>query len=189
MRNFCLYFLFMLCAIHANAEDKGMHWQMNGENYRYDMTLYLLVQANEQTMINLENYEVAAFCGDECRGVMKQMSYKGVDFGYMRVYSNAKTGDTYQLKLYNKISEQEITLSHEGISFSEDALLGTPVEARVSSYSFQKGDTTGSGTIDLVDVETLRVLVLDAEMLYEGDMNSDGDLSIGDITRLINNLK
>ena len=45
------------------------HWQCNIYDFQYDMTAYLDVTVDGNAISDYSNYEVAAFCGEECRGV------------------------------------------------------------------------------------------------------------------------
>lgn len=49
------------------------HWAYDAYAFEYDMTTYLTVEYNGNQVSDLSDYEVAAFVGNECRGVSRMI--------------------------------------------------------------------------------------------------------------------
>ena len=60
--------LLLMTVSWAMAQN-GSHWQCDIYGYRYDMTVCLTLEYNGAVAPDLSDYEVAAFVGEECRGV------------------------------------------------------------------------------------------------------------------------
>ncbi|MBQ8466187.1 MAG: hypothetical protein IJ546_00660, partial [Prevotella sp.] len=72
------------------------HWQCNPGDFEYDMTVYVSIELDEATITDLSNYEIAAFCGNECRGVVSAndiMETGTAQVGYLLVRSNSSSSE------------------------------------------------------------------------------------------------
>ena len=56
-------------AMVAYAEGNESGWTVSPFDYQYDMTVYAQLKIDDAVVSDYSNYEVAAFVGDECRGV------------------------------------------------------------------------------------------------------------------------
>ena len=119
-------------------------WSVNPYQYQYSMTFttVLLMGADESRDTT---DMIAAFVGDECRGVAQPIQYKPtIDkyVAFLMVYSNKIEGDTLTFKLYN--SDQDTVLSmFNHIPFEPNAVYGSPsrplynlVEKEMTAYNF-----------------------------------------------------
>ena len=98
----------ILCvALWASALSAQTHWTFDYRQYQYDMSVYFTLQNGGQTVTDLDNYEVAAFVGGECRGVGQFVTQQGITYGYLRVYSNKTSGETVTFKCYDKSIGEE----------------------------------------------------------------------------------
>ena len=83
----------VVLALWASALSAQTHWTCDINAYQYDMTVYYNLQMNGTAIADWGNFEVAAFVGDECRGVGETMAAvvneQTVYYGYLRVRSNA----------------------------------------------------------------------------------------------------
>ena len=115
--------LLTMLAVKANA---APHWTCNPRDFQYDMTLLLDLQINDELMSNRGNYEIAAFCGDECRGVASVI-HAGEgrsDYYSLRVRSNV-AAEKITFKVYNKAEHKEYA-ANEVVDFESQKLMGLP---------------------------------------------------------------
>lgn len=135
----------------AKAQDNN-HWSYNPHVYEYEMAVYFTIEYNDKPVTDWGNYEVAAICGEECRGVGEILSVtlgngQSVSFGYMRIRSNQTQGENISLKVYDKSLDMECHVT-ETIAFKAHDLIGMPsspmkftfyderpVTVKVKSYS------------------------------------------------------
>lgn len=120
---FGIVFLFLFPFMGKAANEP--HWVCDVYAYELDMTLYASVNINGQSA-NSENIEIAAFCGDECRGVAELMSVAGMNsaYYYLRIRSNNLT-DRITFKGYDKGSKKEIAFA-DALDFSNQKQYGYP---------------------------------------------------------------
>ena len=154
-------FMFsVVLALWASALSAQAHWTCDIDAFKHDMTVYYQLQKNgvEVPFADLGNYELAAFVGDECRGVgeiqTQTVSEQTVHYGYLRVRSNAESGETVSFKVYVKDANQEVPIDAEAnITFQSDEAVGIPSTPKALNISvFQltvtadpsKGTVTGA---------------------------------------------
>ena len=93
------------------------------------------------------DYEVAAFCGDECRGVATVESVPGeeVSYYYMRIRSNVAEGEEMTFKCYDRKLQKEVEISNV-LSFAEGTVAGYPSELyglQEKTYDIVAGASVG----------------------------------------------
>ena len=111
------------------------HWDCNIADYEFDMTMYLDLKIDGQ-IVTGDGYEVAAFCGEECRGVASVEIVDGVEdakYYYLRVRSNQTNGEYFVLKIYEKSTEAEFTIA-ETLEFVPNSLVGYPSDSKVIEH-------------------------------------------------------
>ncbi|MDE5752539.1 MAG: InlB B-repeat-containing protein, partial [Duncaniella sp.] len=122
-------------------------WTVNPADYRYDMSLYFNVAfASSKQTVDLSQYEIASFVGDECRGVAEAIS--GVENClYMRIRSNSENGETISFKIRNRQTGDVTEIENETIPFEADKAVGLPSAplniAIVTYYDVNITATTG----------------------------------------------
>lgn len=114
----------LLCLFpFGGRAQNGAGWQCNIYQYQYDMTVYgRLVQNGEI----ITDAELAAFVGEECRGIAEWQSE--LSYFYMRVRSNLTSGETISLKMYRKGEVIEVPASW---SFENQQQLGYPSQPEI----------------------------------------------------------
>lgn len=149
--------LLLIGTIDLKAQS-GTHWQCDDYAFEYDMTVYYKLK----DITNLSDYEVAAFCGDECRGVGEVQTVEvdgggSVTYGYIRVRSNQATGETITFKVYDKAASVEKDITATPISFESNGRMGYPSAPVVFDIvnSFIPGDADGDGFVDLTDAQAI----------------------------------
>lgn len=158
--------LGLSAAVGLRAEDR--HWSFDPYAYLYYMTAYLTVTVNGVAETDLSDYEIAAFCGNECRGISKVLtaSHGGqhTSYAYLRVWSNQPQGETIAIKVYQKTAKRETVIEDVSLSFSTRDVVGLPSQPVVLQL-------TVSGNIAFADDEVKRICV------ENWDADNDGELS------------
>ena len=91
----CLaYMLAMAMVMYAQGNERG--WTVNPYDYQYDMTIYAQLKIDNAVVSDYSNYEVAAFVGNECRGVAEIQTKDNSTWLYIRVRS--ASASSYSIK-------------------------------------------------------------------------------------------
>ena len=114
--------LTILCVTIMQAHDS--HWSFNFRDYKYDMTIYAQLIAEEGQVSSYDNYEIAAFVGEECRSVGQPQEKDGYKWVYLRVWSNVTSGEELTFKLYDRTLDEEIVLRSETVTFQANDQVG-----------------------------------------------------------------
>ncbi len=122
MKNgFLIIFLF-LGALQLKAQKAQPDWQVNPSDYSYSMTVTAVVNLNyeEERDTNI----LAAFVGNECRGVCKAEYRSEIDryVFYLMIYSNSYD-DTISFKVYDVSSDQVVDIP-KTINFEINGIVG-----------------------------------------------------------------
>lgn len=175
-------------AMVAYAEGNESGWTVSPFDYQYQMSIYarLVIEDNDVTADN--NYEVAAFVGDECRGVATIQSQGGYTWLWMFVRSDEASGEKISFKVYDKTTEKEKRIA-ETVDFVSDGKIGeasSPTTFTLAKYTL--GDVNDDGEIDISDVQELINLILYTDLQDVSpacDFNEDGETDISDVQNLI----
>ncbi len=128
-RIYSLLLLFCLLST-GTLRAQSPHWQFDPYAWEYDMTAYITLSLNNQTVDNLNDYEIAAFSGAECRGIATlQTSEKDgqtITYGYLRIRSNQQSGETITFKAYNSVSDKEYDVEDYSLIFQQQEVAGLP---------------------------------------------------------------
>lgn len=197
MNKIRVYIICLCLALWASALSAQTHWSFNYRQYQYDMTVYFSLQKGNRAVANTSDYEVAAFVGNECRGIgsfEQQTGTNGqqVSYGFLKVYSNSQRGETVTFKVYNKVNGEETVFEEDVIPFVSTTAVGYPSEPFVLNMGgdILPGDADGDGRITINDA----VLTINATFGTEptgfnriaADMDSDGRVTINDAVLIIN---
>ena len=147
------------------------HWTYDANAFEYDMTAYLTIEYDGNQVRDLSDYEVAAFAGNDCRGVSRLIKAEnGSRYLYMRIRSNQKQGERIRLKVYQKSKDKEMECD-ETITFENRSVIGMPSSPRsvklivttfiVTIDTSGNGIVTGAGTYK--EGETVTLIALPAE--------------------------
>ncbi len=129
MKNLSTILLLMILPLIAGADpanpaDPGS-WQVTPNNYQYSMTVTSVLVFGMEESRDMGD-KIAAFVGDDCRGVASPITYIPSDDRYianLMVYSNETSGDTVTIFMYDQ-SEDEIVEVAEKLPFSANATFG-----------------------------------------------------------------
>jgi len=184
------------CTLALGVHAQAAHWQVNIYDYQYDMTAYVALTTDGQPVTDYSDYEIAAFCGNECRGVATIQSYtkdnQQVPYAYLRIRSNAAdaAAETITFKVYVKSANMEVAVENTSVSFVANSVQGLPSEPFVLDFTpFMPGDADGDGEITVNDV----VMAINASLgnppanfiAAAADMDGDGEITVNDIVMLI----
>ena len=186
--------LTILCvALWASALSAQTHWTFDYRQYQYDMSVYFTLQNGEQAVTDLDNYEVAAFVGSECRGVGLFVTQQGITYGYLRVYSNTASGETVTFKCYDKSTGEENVVAATSVPFvSNDAvgLPSSPFILNIGDNAVIPGDVNDDGFVDAADVSAVINHILGRQNTVfnavASDVNGDGFIDASDVSAIIN---
>lgn len=149
--------LLSFASLSSIMQAQDRPWSINIHDYRYDMTVYATVWDNGTTVSDYSNLEVAAFVGNECRGIAS-LDYNITD-GHkycwlnIRVRSNAASGETVSFRVYDT-TEQKVFAAKEQIVFTDQGLVGMPS----NTYGLTKpatGDEEDAGEDRLSEIDGL----------------------------------
>lgn len=131
MKTTIKFLLITLCVgfcIETYAQSS--HWQFDAYAYRYDMTAYVSLSIDGEIVTDYSDYEIAAFCGEECRGIatIEKVEKDGTEntFGYLRIRSNQDTGETITFKVFKVSTNQEMNVYNTSVVFRSQQVVGMP---------------------------------------------------------------
>lgn len=181
--------LAMAMVAHAEGNESG--WTVNEHDYQYQMSIYakLVIEDNDVTADN--NYEVAAFVGDECRGVATIQSLGGYTWLWMFVRSNSASGEKISFKIFDKTTGKEKRIA-ETIDFVSDGQIGeasSPTTFTLAKYTL--GDVNDDTKINAIDLMLIINKILKKDLpsgtiVDAMDMNGDGKVNAIDLQLVIN---
>lgn len=130
------------------------------------MTLYISASLYHNDITDFGNYEIGAFCGDECRGLLSVEKTSDVEYGYLRVRSNKVNGESITFKLYDKQNDKVIPCDSV-VPFVANSRKGYPSEpyklnfgngyvVTVKSSNIAYGTASGGGDYDSGSQVTLQ---------------------------------
>ncbi len=173
--------LCCVLAMGAQAQD-APHWSVNMYDYQYDMTAYVTLVVDNEVVTDLSGYEIAAFCGTECRGVatVETVTLGGQQksYAYLRIRSNQEQGETITFKVYEKSKKREFNIENGSMTFKSldvQGLPSAPVQLALSRVI--PGDANGDGEVDLTDASIVFDFYMGEEMseFFEAAADFDGD--------------
>ena len=194
MKKLCCLVMLLLSTTFLHAQESG--WSVNPHDYQYDMTIYAQLVVEGQAVSDYENYEVGAFVGDECRAVGEVFSEEGYTWVYLRPRSNAASGETITIKVYDKAKGRALR-TNENFSFQSQGQEGEPSSpVNLTMKMYTPGDVNDDGKINSTDIVYVRRIILGMEspnqMTEASDLNEDGKINSTDIVfirRLILGIK
>ena len=114
----------MATALNIRANDAD--WNFNPYAFQYDMTVYVVLSTVDKKSINdTSEYQIAAFCGDECRGIAEEKAVGEHKYFYLRIRSNKTEGETINFRVRNATTKK-IAKVVETIEFKSQQTIGYP---------------------------------------------------------------
>ena len=193
MKNTVKKYLFsFVLALWASALSAQSHWNFDYTQYQHRMTIWYMLQDSEVNVANLENYEVAAFVGDECRGIGTVISQGGNTVCQLLVYSNDADGEKLSFKAYDKTTLEEKELYGNMVQFSADGITGMPSTPYLLDFvqKYIPGDADGDMELTINDViMTINAALGNPSASFNSaaaDLDGDGEITINDVIKEIN---
>ena len=151
--------LCCVLAMGAQAQD-APHWSVNIYDYQYDMTAYVTLVVDNEVVTDLSGYEVAAFCGTDCRGVatVETVTSGGQQksYAYLRIRSNQEQGETITFKVYDKSRERELGVENTTLTFKSldvQGLPSDPLQLQVLANQYTSTFVLGNGQDNVVKTQ------------------------------------
>ena len=176
-------------AMVAYAEGNESGWTVSPFDYQYDMTVYAQLKIDNAVVSDYSNYEVAAFVGDECRGVAEIQTKENSTWLYIRVRSASASGEKISFKLFDK-TEGKIKRIAETVDFESQGLEGMPSSPfDLTSAKYTPGDVNDDGSINIADVTSILSIMAgnqsDSLIREAADVNDDGAINVADVTSVL----
>ena len=176
-------------AMVAYAEGNESGWTVSPFDYQYDMTVYAQLKIDDAVVSDYSNYEVAAFVGDECRGVAEIQTKENSTWLYIRVRSASASGEKISFKLFDK-TEGKIKRIAETVDFESQGLEGMPSSPfDLTSAKYTPGDVNDDGSINIADVTSILSIMAgnqsDSFIREAADVNDDGAINVADVTSVL----
>ena len=175
-------------AMVAHAQGNESRWTVNPYDYQYDMTVYAQLKIDNAVVSDYSNYEVAAFVGDECRGVAEVHTENNFTWLYIRVRSTSASGEKISFKMFDKTEGKPKRIA-ETVEFQSQGLEGmpsSPIDLTPAKYT--PGDVNGDGRINVADIVAIRRIIAgldDGKFIKEAaDINGDGRTNVADIVAI-----
>ena len=188
MRKSATFIMTLLCSLLTTAAwAQDTHWTVSPYDFQYDMTVYFDLTADGEAVTDYSDYEVAAFVGDECRGVGTFQTASSTTYGYLRVRSNQASGEDITFKVYVKSINMEVDVKDFSISFVSQSMQGMPSSPVVLNFEpYTPGDANGDGEINASDLALMRNSILGRAITSTfieaaADANGDGEINAADL--------
>lgn len=183
----CLaYMLAMAMVAYAQGNESG--WTVSPFDYQYDMTVYAQLKIDNAVVSDYSNYEVAAFVGNECRGVAEVNTKDNSTWLYIRVRSTSASGEKISFKMFDK-TEGKIKRMAETVDFEsngQEGMPSSPIDLTPAKYT--PGDVNDDGRINVADIVAIRRInagLDDGKFIKEAaDINGDGRTNVADIVAI-----
>lgn len=164
----------MAMVLWASALSAQSHWQCDINANQSYMSVYFHLTDGTNVYEDTTPYEVAAFVGEECRGVAtfeqvvkNEITYK---YGLLQIRCDGVSEETAYLKVYNKLTQEEKRIYGAKIALVDGGTIGevsTPVRyniiANAPKYQVTgtpndevMGTVTGSGIYEEEEIAHLK---------------------------------
>ena len=108
---YVLLFSLLFAPLVWGAGSNVSHWTFDPAEYAYDMNVHAALTFNGMDVEDYATFEVAAFCGNECRGIAKATVSQGKKYYELRVHSKKSQGDNITFKCYNQATGRELMVA------------------------------------------------------------------------------
>ena len=187
-------FVSIILALGATALSAQTHWSYTG-TYQNDMRIFFELK-NGAGSVDLDDYEVAAFIGDECRGVATKefqvvSAEQTIYYGRLQLWgAAADEAKKITFKAFDKTTNQELGITTEtDITFSDNSQLGT-LSSLVPFKLLRKGDVNDDGDVDIADAVCIVNHIVGKPntnfVMEAADVNNDKAVDIADAVRIVN---
>ena len=187
-------FVSIVLALGATALSAQTHWSYTSGTYPKDMRIFFELKKKD-VVLDLDDYEVAAFIGDVCRGIATKESQvvdaSTIYYGRIQIEAEpAEEGAAITFKAYDKATAKEIGITTDiAYTFTADATIGTLSNLKQLKLLI-KGDVNGDENITAEDAllvlqHVAKKITLTANQIEVGDMNGDGKITEHDASLIL----
>ena len=114
----------MASAHNLRANDAT--WDYNPYAFQYDMSVYVeLASVDGKNITDGSDYQIAAFCDEECRGIAEEKAIEDHKYVYLRIRSNKTEGEIINFRVKNTTTGKVAKVS-ETIEFKSQQTIGYP---------------------------------------------------------------
>ncbi len=128
-----IFILIPFTGFSDNAEKMNpASWTVSHGQYQYSMTITCLLVFDGQESTDMDD-KVAAFVGDDCRGVAQPITFvpsTGQYLAYLMIYSNVASGEQLSLMMYDK-SADTVRKAVNAVLFKANSNYGYPEDPYV----------------------------------------------------------
>lgn len=105
--------IILTCLISLGLSAQPANWQVDENKFEYTMTMVAFLNINATNLSNT-NDMLAAFVGEECRGVANLIYTESTDayFAYLTVFANSAS-ETVNFKIYDSTNNTTIDADQE----------------------------------------------------------------------------
>jgi hypothetical protein len=165
------------------SEDK--HWTNNAHAYPSNMTMLAVVEL-DGVELGSDNYEIAAFASDGCRGSIRLSYVEPINryVAFLTVAGNEAKG--LRFALFNTLTGETVLEADEQVTYESDAALGTFDEPFVLHFRQTTGvneanasalvypnPTDSKVTVEALGMRHVSVTNTLGQVLYDADINGD----------------
>ena len=160
------------------------YWTVDNHKYAYAMPVIASLEGIDGAYVDAEEYTVAAFCGDECRGI------GAVVDGLVMINVHGNEGDVISFRLIGDDRREMVAASTVVFEERPEGSLAAPFSislngavsvGEISADRFDVVYSDGSFIVkgDVSDVKSVEIYDLSGKLLAKG--NGSGKLSVGAI--------
>ena len=190
-------FVSIVLALGATALSAQTHWSYTSGTYPKDMRIFFELKKKD-VVLDLDDYEVAAFIGGVCRGIATKESQvvnaSTIYYGRIQIEAeSAEEGAAITFKAYDKAAAKEIDITTDIANiFTPEATIGTLSELKQFELKpVLKGDVNGDEKVTAEDALLVlqhvakKITLTDADQIEAGDMNGDGKITEHDASLIL----
>lgn len=119
-------------SLRSAKKSLPVYWTPESNKYQDNMTLTSVISIDGEELRS-EDYEIAMFDGDECRGTVRLKYEEAIDryLAYLLVHGD--TSDELNFRLYNHTTKKAYSFN-KSIMFKANAIYGSPTDPYVISF-------------------------------------------------------
>ena len=182
VRLLCCMFCLFAYTTFLRAQESG--WQLNVRDYQFNMTAYVQLVVDGTPVEDYSNYELAAFVGDECRGIAVPDSKDGYQWLQLMMYSNTPN-ETIGFKVYDKEKARALKIN-DTVTFADMGQVGMPSSPmNLTMKMYTPGDVNDDGKFTNADIICIRRIMagyVDSKVIPEAaEVSGDNKVTNADI--------
>lgn len=117
----------------ANHTADNNHWVPDMHAYPHNMTVTAIIELDGEEL-RAENYELAAFAADECRGSVRLMYVEPIDRWVAFLTVAGEDAANLNFSLFDMETGMEYSGSEETLNYKTDAMVGTMGEPYIVRF-------------------------------------------------------